>query len=122
MLAIVQLVGGLYLSYLVRVVNDLPTALQIIPVHTVLAVVFLALLASLAVRASKLGHSKLLMIPLALLVLQSILGVVIALAIYQIIAVDLRLIGSIGLFVHNPLGIIVTATTVYGGIKVYKIT
>ncbi len=119
-LSILQWLGGLYLFYTVRVINDLNTALQILPIHTVIAIVFFIILVTLLFRAAGMGSGRIVAIPLILLVIQGIIGLIILLAIYQLIMVDLNTVGMMGLYVHNPLGLIVTLTTIYAGIRLMK--
>ena len=119
-LSILQWLGGLYLFYTVRVINDLNAALQALPIHTIIAIIFFIILVTLLFRAAGRGTGRIVAIPLILLVIQGIIGLVILLAIYQMIMVDLGTVGMVGLYVHNPLGLIVTLTTIYAGIKLMR--
>ena len=119
-LSILQWLGGLYLFYTVRVINDLNAALQVLPIHTIIAIVFFIILVTLLFRAAGRGMGRIVAIPLILLVIQGVIGLTILLAIYQIIMVDLSTVGMLGLYIHNPLGLIVTLTTIYAGIRTAK--
>ncbi len=119
-LSILQWLGGLYLFYTVRVINDLNAALQALPIHAIIAIIFFIILVTLLFRAAGRGAGRIVAIPLILLVIQGIIGLVILLAIYQMIMVDLGTVGMVGLYVHNPLGLIVTLTTIYAGIKLMR--
>jgi len=119
-LAVLQYVNGLYVSYLIRVVNDIAAAGQILPVHAIVAVIFfIALIASLF-RASKIGAGMLVAIPIILLIIQGIIGLVAFMALNRVIDLDLSTVDMIGLYVHHPLGLITMLTTIYVGVKLLR--
>ncbi len=119
-LALIQWLGGLYLSYLIRVVNALQTASQVIPVHTLIAIVFFIALAALLLRSAKLGVGKIVAIPLILMIIQGIIGIVIFMAINQVLQLSPETLTIMGLYVHHPLGWLVMLTTLYVGLKLMR--
>ena len=119
-LAIIQWLGGLYLFYLIRVINDISTASQIIPLHTIIAIIFFIALVALLLRSAKLGMGKITSIPLILLIIQGLLGFVILLAINQTLQIDLATLTIISLYIHHPLGWLVMLTTLYAGLKLIR--
>jgi hypothetical protein len=111
-LALVQLMLGLFFSYSVRVVRNVSTPLALLPVHVLLAISILALLLAGVVRGGGSAASRLALIPLTLLVVSGLVGLSIILTIQGVISIDRNLLSMLGLYVHNPLGWLIAITTV----------
>jgi hypothetical protein len=111
-LALVQLMLGLFFSYSVRVAGDVSTPLALLPVHFLLAIFILAFLLAGVVRGRGSAASRLALIPLTLLVVSGLVGLSISLTIQGVISIDQNLLSALGLYVHNPLGWLIAITTV----------
>jgi len=118
--AVVQLVLGLFFSYSVRVVGDVATPLTLLPIHILLAIVILALLLAGVVRGRGSAASRFVLIPLTLLVVSGLVGMSISLTILGVISIDPNLLSMLGLYVHNPLGWLIAVTTTLTYIKSRK--
>jgi hypothetical protein len=110
-LALVQLMLGLFFSYSVRVAGD---------VSTLLAIFILAFLLAGVVRGRGSAASRLALIPLILLVVSGLVGLSISLTIQGVISIDPNLLSALGLYVHNPLGWLIAITTVVTYLKSRK--
>ncbi|HID04631.1 MAG TPA: hypothetical protein EYP20_02370 [Aigarchaeota archaeon] len=101
-------------------VNALPEAAQLIPLHTLIAVVFFIALTALLLRSAKLGAGKIVAIPLILTIIQGIVGIVILLVINKVLQISLESITILGLYIHHPLGWLVMLTTLYATFKLTR--